>query len=163
MKSGLRAQVGRLGGAVVVLLLALGPAVVVAAPAAEAYTPSLATKAAYQNRVLQQVNVMRVRYHRVVLKSTYCPTWYAARWAGYLARTGAFYHQPMLPMLNGCRASVVAENLARGYSTADGVVAGWMASPGHRANILDGRLTRIGVAAVYGRGGWTVAADFTRS
>jgi len=37
-----------------------------------------------------------------------------------------------------------------------------MASPGHRANILDGRLTRIGVAAVYARGQWVVVADFTR-
>jgi uncharacterized protein YkwD len=162
MRFGPRALVRRLGG-VVVMLLALGPAVVVAAPPAEAYTPSLATKAAYQARVIQQINVVRARYHRGVLRSTYCPTWYAARWAGYLARTGAFYHQSMYPMLRACHASVAAENLAQGFGSADRVVAAWMASPGHRANILDGRLTRIGVAAVYGRGGWTVAADFTRS
>jgi uncharacterized protein YkwD len=37
-----------------------------------------------------------------------------------------------------------------------------MASPGHRANILDGRLTRIGVTAIYARGQWTIATDFVR-
>jgi uncharacterized protein YkwD len=163
MRFGSRALIRRLGVGVVATLLAVGPAIVVAAPPAEAYTPSLATKAAYQARVIQQINVIRVRYHRVSLRSTYCPTWFAARWAGYLARTGAFYHQSMYTMLSTCHATVAAENLARGFSSADGVVVAWMKSPGHRANILDGRLTRIGVAAVYGRGGWTVAADFTRS
>lgn len=29
------------------------------------------------------------------------------------------------------------ENIAAGYTTASAVVAGWMGSPGHRANILD--------------------------
>jgi uncharacterized protein YkwD len=38
-----------------------------------------------------------------------------------------------------------------------------MASPGHRANILDSRLNKIGVAAVYANGRWTVAANFSRS
>ena len=163
MRFGPRALARRLGVGIVAMLLCLGPAVVAGAPAAEAYSPSLATKAAYQARVIQQINVVRSRYHRGSLRSTYCPTWYAARWSGYLARTGAFYHQSLYPMLYACHASVAAENLARGFSTADRVVAAWMVSPGHRANILDGRLTRIGVAAVWGRGGWTVAADFTRS
>jgi len=43
------------------------------------------------------------------------------------------------------------------------MVAAWVASYDHRANILDGRLTRIGVAAVFANGTWTVVADFTRS
>src|SRR5450631_1450055 len=106
MRFGPRALVRRLAGGVVAMLLALGPALVVTAPPAQAYTPSLATKAAYQARVIQQINVVRARYHRGGLRSTYCPTWYAARWAGYLARTGAFYHQSLYPMLRACHASV---------------------------------------------------------
>lgn len=39
----------------------------------------------------------------------------------------------------------VAENIAAGYPTPERVVAGWMASPGHRANILNCELTEIGV------------------
>jgi uncharacterized protein YkwD len=41
-----------------------------------------------------------------------------------------------------------AENIAQGYPTAAAVVAGWMASDGHRANILNPELTQIGVSAV---------------
>lgn len=63
-------------------------------------------------------------------------------------------------ILQGCRAARAAENLARGYS-ADGTVVAWMASPGHRANVLDGSLTRIGVAADFANGRWTVDADLT--
>ena len=45
----------------------------------------------------------------------------------------------------------VAENIAAGQRTAEEVVRGWMDSPGHRANILDGELTQIGVG--YAEGG----------
>ncbi|MFC9977759.1 CAP domain-containing protein [Spirillospora sp. NPDC127200] len=50
-----------------------------------------------------------------------------------------------------------AENIARGYPTAEAVVAGWMKSPGHRANILNCKLRAIGVGMAAGSGGpwWT--------
>lgn len=38
------------------------------------------------------------------------------------------------------------ENLARGFSTSDGVVTAWMDSADHRANILDNNYTDIGFA-----------------
>jgi len=44
----------------------------------------------------------------------------------------------------------VAENIAAGQRTAEEVVRGWMESPGHRANILDGDLTQIGVGRADG-------------
>jgi uncharacterized protein YkwD len=50
-----------------------------------------------------------------------------------------------------------AENIARGQSDAAAVMESWMASPGHRANILDCGLTRLGVGVADGGGGpwWT--------
>ncbi|MDQ3030899.1 MAG: CAP domain-containing protein [Myxococcota bacterium] len=42
----------------------------------------------------------------------------------------------------------LGENIAHGYSTAAAVTAGWMGSPPHRANILDGRFGRVGVGYV---------------
>ncbi|MFB9834544.1 CAP domain-containing protein [Actinoallomurus acaciae] len=50
-----------------------------------------------------------------------------------------------------------AENIAMGYATAQTVVAGWMKSPGHRANILNCGLKAIGIGVEYGSGGpwWT--------
>jgi len=44
----------------------------------------------------------------------------------------------------------VAENIAAGQRSAEEVVRGWMESPGHRANILDGDLTQIGVGRAEG-------------
>jgi uncharacterized protein YkwD len=50
-----------------------------------------------------------------------------------------------------------AENIARGYQTADEVMDGWMKSSGHRANILNCELHAIGVGVHFGPGGpwWT--------
>jgi uncharacterized protein YkwD len=45
----------------------------------------------------------------------------------------------------------VGENIAAGYPTPQAVVAGWMDSPGHRANILDCDYTATGVG--FGEGG----------
>ena len=50
-----------------------------------------------------------------------------------------------------------AENIARGQQDAAGVMESWMTSPGHRANILNCSLTRLGVGVAQGSGGpwWT--------
>ena len=45
----------------------------------------------------------------------------------------------------GYHFRIVAENIAAGQRTPDAVVAAWMKSPGHRANILNCKLTQIGV------------------
>jgi uncharacterized protein YkwD len=41
--------------------------------------------------------------------------------------------------------TTLGENLAAGYATPEEVVAGWMASPGHRANMLSPSYTDIGI------------------
>ena len=50
----------------------------------------------------------------------------------------------------GYTFSVAAENIAAGQRTAADVVAGWMNSDGHRANILNCSLTQIGVGFATG-------------
>ncbi|PZM94839.1 MAG: hypothetical protein DIU79_08820, partial [Actinobacteria bacterium] len=52
----------------------------------------------------------------------------------------------------------IGENVAAGYRTAEAVMAGWMDSPGHRANILNCQARAIGVgvaAAADGTLYWT--------
>jgi uncharacterized protein YkwD len=44
-------------------------------------------------------------------------------------------------------SAMVAENIAMGQRSVRGVVSSWMSSPGHRANMLNGRYRRLGVAA----------------
>ena len=47
------------------------------------------------------------------------------------------------------------ENVAYGYRTPEEVMAGWMASEGHRANILEERYSSIGIGYRKGRDGLT--------
>ncbi len=61
----------------------------------------------------------------------------------------------------GARFSVIAENIAVGPSPQI-IHAGWMGSPGHRKNILDPRLTSVGIAAVHGQGGLFAVQDFSQ-
>lgn len=50
-----------------------------------------------------------------------------------------------LRMTGGSGYSLVGENIAVGQRTAADVMAAWMASPGHRMNLLDPRFTHLGV------------------
>ena len=49
--------------------------------------------------------------------------------------------------------TALGENIAAGYPSAEAVVAGWMSSPGHRANILSPKYTEIGIGLVTGGDG----------
>lgn len=51
--------------------------------------------------------------------------------------------------------SSYGENVAYGYGTAEQVMAGWMASPGHRANILNCGFKEIGVGLAQPNSYWT--------
>jgi uncharacterized protein YkwD len=47
----------------------------------------------------------------------------------------------------GYEWGAVAENLGRGYDSLEAAFAGWQASAGHRRNLLNSRVTQVGVAA----------------
>ena len=51
------------------------------------------------------------------------------------------------------RYRAAGENVAEGYPGAASVVAGWMTSPGHRANIVSTHYTEIGAGVATGRNG----------
>jgi uncharacterized protein YkwD len=70
-----------------------------------------------------------------------------------LERAGALVgqelaHAPLGPIFDACPTNAVAENLAKGAWTPPEAAQGWMDSEGHRANILNGDLTRGAVACV---------------
>jgi uncharacterized protein YkwD len=56
--------------------------------------------------------------------------------------------------------TALGENLARGQTSVAEVMAAWMASPGHRANILNPTYTDVGFGLGYGA---TWAQEFGRS
>ena len=79
--------------------------------------------------------------------------------SAYMAQTGSFSHTGRGGSDFVYRGKVahyprpLAENIAYGYRTGVEVVKAWMASPGHRANILNCKATTVGVGAVYAANG----------
>ena len=83
----------------------------------------------------------------------------AARHARDMARKDYFEHrgadgsQPKDRVLRaGYQSRLTGENIALGPESAEEVIAGWLASPGHCANIMDSRFQHIGVGLATGRG-----------
>lgn len=77
-----------------------------------------------------------------------------------LARRGQISHRGMLGTglrtrlwQVGYRAELAGENLAAGIEAPPALVAAWMASPGHRANILMTGARDLGLGAARGRDG----------
>ena len=76
----------------------------------------------------------------------------AADYAVTMARAGRLEHRSRDGSLPADRvrragygATLVGENIAGGVPDAAGVVNGWLASPGHCANIMEPRFTEMGV------------------
>jgi uncharacterized protein YkwD len=101
-----------------------------------------------------QISVQRAQ-NGLVRPLAYSPALQAAaeNHAQYLSRTGNFSHTgaggsdvQTRVRRAGYQACIVAENIARGQSEIRGVLADWMTSPGHRANILNPQVTQYGFA-----------------
>lgn len=74
----------------------------------------------------------------------------------YFSHTSPVYGSPFQMIQNfGITYRSAGENIAKGYSTPQAVVNGWMNSSGHRANILNASFTHIGVGYVAGGNYWT--------
>ena len=78
-----------------------------------------------------------------------------------MAAEGGLSHQSLSPMLSQCGAHAAAENVGMNSSSSPAsMVAAFMNSPGHRANIL-GSYSGIGIGAYRdSRGVWWVTQDF---
>ena len=103
---------------------------------------------AYQDRVLLLTNAERRRHGLAPLALSRCADGFADFWALRIAAAGVLSHQPLSPVLSACAARNVGENVAYGNVTPEKLLAMWMASPAHRANILTASFTQLGVGAV---------------
>jgi uncharacterized protein YkwD len=90
-----------------------------------------------EKNVLARTNAERARYRLPPLRLDRDLLTSARRHAFWMTRSGNLVHT----------TANVGENIAMGQRSSTEVVRDWMTSPGHRANILNGRYTRIGVAA----------------
>jgi uncharacterized protein YkwD len=62
----------------------------------------------------------------------------------------------------GYRWRRIGENIAAGQESADEVMAGWLSSPGHCANLMDARFTEMGVAYAIKTAGDSVRVYWTQ-
>ncbi|BBI36402.1 CAP domain-containing protein [Cohnella abietis] len=76
----------------------------------------------------------------------------------YFSHESPTYGDPFAMMRNfGVQYQSAGENIAKGQPTPQEVVTAWMNSPGHRANIMNGSYTHLGVGYVVknGEAYWT--------
>lgn len=84
----------------------------------------------------------------------------ARGWAQSMASAGVLKHNPnLVSQVTGWR--YVGENVGVG-SDVSGLHRAFMNSPAHRANILDGDFTQVGIGVAYGGGRLWVAEVFRR-
>ena len=114
--------------------------------------PEVSTQAAYENKVLELVNVERAKYGLSPLQMDESVRNVARMKSSDMRKNNYFDHNSptygspfdMLKQF-GISYKSAGENIAQGYPTPEAVVKGWMNSPGHRANILNSSFTHIGI------------------
>lgn len=117
---------------------------------------------AYELEVVRLVNAERVRYGLSALTADAELSRVARyksrdmREKGYFSHESPTYGTPFQMMKSfGITYRAAGENIAYGYATPAKVVAAWMNSEGHRANILNASYTRLGVGYVADGHYWT--------
>ena len=144
-----------------VLIAFVAFAGLVVGPAAPAHAVSSGT---YESDVVEYANAERTKRHLAKVSASSCVNRYAEAQARRMARAKRIYHQDMMTILRACKLRMVGENVAAGFTSGKAVTAGWMGSPGHRANLLTRDYRLIGVGAVKASNGrWYVSEVFGRS
>lgn len=113
-------------------------AAVVAAPDVEAA----------EQTILQRTNQLRAAEGTAALVRDAAIDAVAEAWAGHMATTGDFRHNPdfFRQIPPGWRTA--GENIAMNSSDPAALITQWESSPGHRANLVNPAFDRIGIAVV---------------
>lgn len=127
-------------------------------PAVPAPSPSTTTLGAYQKEVLNLTNSERAKHGLSALKADDAKLNNCAHAKSddmdknnYFAHNSPRYGSAFDMMKQfGVSYTSAGENIAMGQMTPAEVVKDWMNSSGHRANILNGKFTHIGIGYVKG-------------
>lgn len=112
--------------------------------------PVLADAQAYAQQVADETNALRGDHGVPVLEADGCAVEAALARARDLVGAGELEHAALDAVIAACAppGGSAAENLSRAAAAPAEVVDAWSRSPGHRANLLDPALTRLGVGCV---------------
>jgi uncharacterized protein YkwD len=119
----------------------------------EPWSADGADPAAYAAELVVETNAARVDEGLTALTVSDCAAAEASGRAEDLAGGQELEHAPLTPVVEECPpATTAAENLARAAATPHDVVDAWLASPGHRANLLDPDLDQVGIGCLLDEG-----------
>lgn len=145
------------------------PAPTTEAPVETSAAPSTADRGeAAEAEVLRLVNVERAKVGCTPVRADAQLAALAGAFSADMAERGFFDHTDPdgdTPWARAEQAGVSTlggENIARGQADAAAVMASWMDSDGHRANILNCDYTTLGVGVQFGDGGPWWTQDFGR-
>ncbi len=120
------------------------------APAPDELVLDPTDPAAYADLVVSETNALRAAAELGALATDPCAAEVATGRAAALVGNPELEHAPLDEVIASCDppSGVAAENLSRAAASPVRVVEAWEGSPGHRANLLDPTLTRVGVGCV---------------
>jgi uncharacterized protein YkwD len=105
--------------------------------------------------ILGATNAARANAGLQALSVNDCLARMAQQHAERLAAARSLYHQNIGAVASACGMSAAGENVAMNYTGPSDMVGQWMDSSGHRANMLNGGFTLIGIGtARAGDGSW---------
>jgi uncharacterized protein YkwD len=145
----------RAGVVAAVLGLALATSMLVGAAPASASSAASPAEA----RMVAVINATRVANGLRPLRPVAGMMAYARRHARAMAGRGTLFHTSNFSVI--CCWRLVAENVGMGGSVR-GLHQAFMASPGHRANLLNGALSQVGIGMVSSGGRLWVTEVFRR-
>ena len=139
----------------------LGAACAAAPPAPPAQCGMDPTSAA----IFNDVNVSRAQNGLPGLAPNGQLTCLAQGWSAYMAATNNFAHRDLAAVLASPSYGgyhTLGENILEGPEgmTADQMHTAWMNSPDHRANILSGAYSSLGIGLAYANGQVWATEDF---
>lgn len=121
------------------------------------------TSGEFQKDAVSATNEERTSRGIEAVSAHKCLQKYAVKQARKQAAQERMFHQSLTPIMKKCGMNHVGENVAYGFDSGEEVVAAWMRSSGHRANILDSRFELIGFGARQADDGtWYVSQVFGR-
>lgn len=104
----------------------------------------------YAAQIARETNDVRTARGLPKLAGSTCARDAGLRRALALVGTAQLTHAPLAGVIAGCQpATTAAENLSKAAAGPATVIDAWMHSAGHRANLLDPELTKIGVGCVH--------------
>ena len=116
---------------------------------AASHTLSPRDPATYAGELFTRTNAVRADAGLPAVTASSCAQAAAAQRAAALVGAAELTHASLTGVISDCApSSTAAENLSRAAAEPADVVAAWMASPGHRSNLLDPDPTELGVGCV---------------